>query len=129
MTRNDLKQHLATASRVFMGALYFAAGVNHFYKPGFYLNIMPPWIPAHAFLVQLSGVAEILLGIGVILAPTRRISAWLIIAMLIAFMPVHIHMIINAASFGVPLWALWLRIPLQGLLIAWAWCYTRPVLR
>lgn len=109
-----------------MALLYVAAGVNHFYRPGFYLNIMPPWIPAHEFLVQLSGVAEILLGIGVLLEPTRRMSAWLIIAMLVAFMPVHIHMVLNAASYDVPLWALWLRLPLQAALAWWAWCYTRP---
>ena len=112
--------------RYLMGFLYLAAGINHFVNPDFYLNIMPPWMPAHLFLVQLSGVAEILLGIGVCIEPTRRASAWLIIAMLVAFMPIHIHMLINASDYGAPLWGLWLRLPIQGLLAWWAWRYTRP---
>lgn len=111
--------------RYVMGALYFVLGVNHFVNPDFYVRIMPPWLPAHLFLVYLSGVAEVLLGAGVCIEQTRRWSAWLIIAMLATFMAVHVHMLVNAAEFGVPLWMLWLRIPLQGLLAWWAWRYTR----
>jgi uncharacterized membrane protein len=112
-----------------MGFLYFTAGVLHFTNPGFYLNIMPPYIPLHLEMVYLSGIIEIVLGVGLIPARTRAYSAWAIIAMLIAFMPVHVHMIINHAELfaETPLWMLWLRIPLQAMLILWAWVYTRPV--
>jgi uncharacterized membrane protein len=109
-----------------MGLLYAAAGINHFVNPDFYLPIMPPYLPAPLLLIYLSGVAEILLGIGVIVPRTARASAWTIIAMLIVFMLVHVHMVANPQDFSdVPVWALWLRLPLQALLILWAWWYTR----
>lgn len=112
--------------RWLMGALYAAAGVNHFVNPDFYVGIMPPYLPWPLALVYLSGVAEVVLGLGVCVKPTQRVSAWLIVAMLVAFLPVHVHMLVNAEQFaGVPLWALWLRFPIQGLLIYWAYRYTR----
>lgn len=121
LTKRDLP-------RLLMGTLYFILGINHFVNPDFYLGVMPDYIPAHALLVALSGIAEILLGAGVCFQPTRRLSAWLIIAMLLAFMPVHIDMIVRHADKfpDLPLLAVWLRIPLQALLIYWAWRYTRP---
>lgn len=110
-----------------MAVLYIAAGVNHFVNPAFYVNIMPPYLPAHEFLVYLSGVAEIALGLGLLIPALRAASAWGIVAMLVAFMPVHIHMLVNAADFpDAPYWGLVVRIPLQGLLALWAWAYTRP---
>jgi uncharacterized membrane protein len=110
-----------------MAVLYVAAGVNHFLNPAFYVNLMPPWLPAHLFLVHLSGVAEIALGLGLFIPVLRAAAAWGIIAMLAAFMPVHLHMLANAADYPeAPYWGLVLRIPLQGLLAAWAWAYTRP---
>ncbi|MFT3879507.1 MAG: DoxX family protein [Gemmatales bacterium] len=121
-------QTLRTLSAWLMGLLYLAAGINHFWHPGFYLNIMPPYIPEHALMVQLSGVAEIVLGLMMLLPRYRKPAAWGIIAMLIAFMTVHIHMVQNAHLFkDVPEFILWLRIPLQFLLILWAFWYTRPI--
>jgi uncharacterized membrane protein len=78
-------------------------------------------------MVYLSGIIEIVLGAGLFVEYTRVYAAWAIILMLIAFMPVHIHMIVqhDALFASTPLYALWLRIPLQGLLILWAWAYTR----
>ena len=111
-----------------MGAFYAFAGVNHFWHPAFYTNIMPLYFPWHLELVYLSGIAEILLGVGVCIERTRRVSAWLIVAMLLSFLPIHIDMLLHHADrFGsVPLAGLWLRLPLQGLFIFWAWRYTGP---
>lgn len=108
-----------------MAFLYAAAGVNHFINPGFYVNIMPDYLPAHLALVYLSGVAEIALALGLCIERARRASAWLIIAMLVVFLTVHVHMLVHADRYDVPGWALWLRFPLQAALIYWAWRYTR----
>lgn len=110
-----------------MALLYIALGVNHLVNPGVYEPIMPPYLPAHRFLIYLSGACEIALGILVLVPATRKWAAWAIIAMLLAFMPVHIHMLVHAAEYpGIPYWALVVRIPMQGLFILWAWWYTRP---
>ena len=110
-----------------MGMFYLAAGINHFWHPGFYLNIMPPYLPWHEALVYLSGVAEIVLGLLIFLPRNRALAAWGIIAMLIALLPVHIHMVMNPELYPtVSPVVLWLRLPLQVVLIAWAYWYTRP---
>jgi uncharacterized membrane protein len=109
-------------------ALFFVlAGLNHFRNPDFYVNIMPPYLPWHLFLVYLSGFFEIALG-ALLLVPRReRIAAWGLIALLVAVFPANIHMAIHAELYPEysPI-ALWARLPLQGVLIAWAYWYNRP---
>lgn len=110
-----------------MGTLYIAAGINHFWHPAFYLHLMPDWMPWHEMLVQLSGVAEILLGLMLFFPRTRHLGAWGIIAMLVVFLIVHIDMIRNSERYPtVSSWFLWIRLVLQGLLILWAYWYTKP---
>lgn len=69
-----------------MALLYGAAGIIHFTDPGFYLNIIPGWLPAHQLLLNLSGIAEIILGLLLLPRQTRPLAAWLIIAMLVVFL-------------------------------------------
>jgi len=111
---------------------YFFAGINHFIHPVMYLAIMPPYLPWPQELVQVSGVTEILGGLGLLIpdgfvfARIRAFSASGIVLMLIAFLPVHINMCLHPDMFPqTPLWAIWARLPLQLPLIAWAWYYTR----
>ncbi|MBK9033105.1 MAG: DoxX family protein [Myxococcales bacterium] len=105
------------------------AGANHFIAPATYVGMMPSALPAHLALVYVSGVAEIAGGLGLILPATRRLAAWGLVALLLAVFPANVNMAINHLPLGaraVPTWALWARLPLQALLIAWAWWYTRP---
>ncbi len=108
-----------------MGLLYIAAGVNHFVHPDFYVKIMPPYLPWHLELVYISGVAEFLLGVLVLIPQTRSLAAWGLIALLIAVFPANLHMALNPDLYSnIPPAVLWLRLPLQGVLIAWAYWYT-----
>ena len=113
---------------VLMAGFYVLGGVNHFRDPAFYLNIMPPYLPAHGAAVALSGVAEVLLG-GLLLWPrSRQLAAWSIIAMLVAFLPVHVHMLANSTLYPeVPVLFLWARFPMQAVLVIWAYWYTLDV--
>ncbi|WP_052313375.1 DoxX family protein [Terriglobus roseus] len=107
--------------------LYVAAGVNHFWHSGTYVAIMPPHYSDPLLLVQVSGAAEILGGIGLLVPATRRFAAWGILAMLVVYFDVHFYMAMHPERFAaVPVWALYGRIPLQLVLIAWAWVYARP---
>jgi uncharacterized membrane protein len=109
-----------------MAALFVLAGVNHFVKTEMYLRIMPTYFPWHPFFVYLTGVLEIVLGV---LLPIPRFTRWAgfgLIALLIAVFPANIHMAINAELYpNINPILLWLRLPLQGVLIAWAYWYTR----
>ena len=113
-----------------MGPLYVVAGVLHFVVPDLYAQIIPPFLPAPLALVYLSGVAEIAVGIGVLVPQTRRYAAWATIAVLIAIFPANIYMAtsmvaVDGISGGDPSPLIrWGRLPLQGVLILWAYWYT-----
>jgi uncharacterized membrane protein len=112
----------------FMAAFYVFAGVMHFARPDAYLPMMPPYLPWHGGLVFLSGVAEVALGIAVLVPTLRPIAAWGIILLLIAVFPANIHIALNNVALfgnleGAGIWN-WVRLPMQGVLALWAWWYT-----
>ena len=108
-----------------MSLVYLTAGIMHFVNAAFFIRIVPDYLPWHAALVYVSGVCEIALGILVLLPGTRVFAAWGIIALLIAVFPANVNMLLHAIPLreGEPvnMVALWVRLPLQGVLIAWAW--------
>ena len=119
---------MRTLSLALIGVGFVAAGVLHFLRPEPYVRIIPPFLPYPLALVYISGVAEILGGIGVLI-PSLRASARIgLIALLIAVFPANLYMALSPERAGLgidPLW-LWLRLPLQVVLIAWVWWATRP---
>jgi uncharacterized membrane protein len=111
-----------------MVLFYAGAGVNHFIRPGFYLKIMPAWLPLHNELVFISGVAEVLFALLLLFPLTRRFGAWGIIALLVAVFPANIQMLLNYKKDNNPLlWIALLRLPIQLVLIWWAYSFTKPV--
>lgn len=107
-----------------MAATYFAAGIMHFVRPKMYMRILPGYLPGHKLLVNLSGIAEIILGVALCFSATKTFAVYAIIAMLTFFLPVHFHMLFGKnASMGLPKWILFLRIPLQFALMYWAFTY------
>ena len=106
-----------------MSITYVMAGVNHFVRPRMYLKIMPPYLPIPVVLNYAAGAAEVLLGIMLLFPATRSVAAWGIVALLIAVFPANVYMY-QRGFRGIPRWALLLRLPLQLVLIAWAWSYT-----
>jgi len=117
---------LKLISKYLLAVFFIVGGLNHFLNPPFYLKIMPPYLPWHLFLVYLSGIFEIAFGILLMVARYSRYGAWGIIALLIAVFPANIHMAIHPALYPeISPIALWLRLPLQGVLILWAYWHTR----
>jgi uncharacterized membrane protein len=108
-------------------ALFFiAAGANHFRDSSFYLSIMPPYLPEPYLLVIVSGAAEIILGIALLVPRLTRPAGWGLIALLIAVFPANVHMALHANDYpAIPSALLWLRLPLQGVFMLWAYWYTR----
>jgi uncharacterized membrane protein len=117
-----------------MSAGYVVAGVLHFLAPAAYVQIVPPVLPAPLVLVYLSGLAEVAVGIGLLYPPTRQLAAWGTILLLLAVFPANVYMatsgvaVESAAVDADPSAVVrWLRLPLQGVLVGWAWWYTRPM--
>lgn len=109
-----------------MAVLYIFAGAMHFVQPRFYLRIIPPFLKKWDKLVVFwSGVVEIVLGIALFFPGYRSLAAWGVIALLVAIFPANFyHWKSGGAGMKVPGWALLVRLPLQGVLIAWAYLYT-----
>lgn len=109
-----------------MAAGYTAAGIYHFINPAPYLKIMPPWLPWHEELVFISGALEIILSLLILYKPSRPFAAWGFIILLIAIFPANIQMAINYYKNNHPVYlGSLLRLPVQLVLIAWAFRYTK----
>ncbi len=105
------------------------AGTLHFVATDAYVAIMPDYLPLHRELVYLSGVFEIMFGLGLLVRRTRGISGICLILLYLAVLPANINMAvqnIQPAEFDIPAFLLWARLPLQLVLIYWAWVVSRP---
>jgi uncharacterized membrane protein len=118
-------------SRRALAAFFTTTGVLHFAIPRSYEAMMPPSLPAHREAVIVSGIAEIAGGAAVLPPSTRRFARWWLLALLVAVFPANVHMALNPEQVRgldldrVPRWALWARLPLQPLAMAWVWRATR----
>jgi len=112
-----------TISRWLLAFFFVAAGANHFRMPEVYLGMMPPWLPGPSLLVQVSGVGEILGGIGVLVPATRRFAGWGLLILLVAVFPANWHVALQGRmpGYGFSPLTLWLRLPFQLVLVAWVW--------
>ncbi len=114
-------QRWRTVLRVLAAALFVAAGINHFVHPQFYRQIMPPGFPWPSALVAVSGACEVAGGVGLLIAPLRRAAGWGLLTLLVAVFPANVYMAMFPENFAAPAWALWARLPLQAVLIAWVY--------
>ncbi len=113
-----------TRSIILIAILFLAIGTMHFVNPGFFLSIMPPYLPYHLELVYISGVFEILGGLGVLITPLRKWAGYGLIALLIAVFPANIQMLINEVKthgWTLTTIPLIIRLPIQPLLIYWVY--------
>lgn len=129
-------QMVRTVLRFLLAAVLLGAGVMHFVDPWFFVQIMPPYLPWHWEAVYVSGVIEIVLGIGLLIPATSRLAAWGAIALFIAVFPANLHMAMANVQFDPPppmgqptQTAAWMRLPMQLVLIAWAYWLTREPAR
>jgi uncharacterized membrane protein len=105
-----------------LALLFAGVGLLHFLAPANFLRIVPPYLPTPLLLVYLSGAAELVGGLGLLLPATRRAAGWGLLALLVAVFPANVYMLqAHGAGLAVPLWALWLRLPLQAVLMGWVW--------
>ena len=102
------------------------AGINHFVMPGPYRRIVPPGFGNAATVVAISGVAEMLGGLGTLPARPRRLAGLWLVGLLVAVFPANVYMALAPDRFKpIPRWALYLRLPLQPLMAWWALRATR----
>ena len=117
---------LKLVSLLLMAALYILAGISHFRQPKFFLSIMPRWVPAPEAVNRLVGLLEVALGLALLFAATRPYAAAGIIALLIAVFPANVYHYQKARKQGRAQLLILLRLPLQGLLLYWAYTFLGP---
>ncbi len=113
------------ASKILLAVIMAAAGVIHFVNPQIYVAIMPKDLPWHLALVYISGFLELLFGVG-LLTGFSSFAAWGLIALFVAVFPANLNMAFHPELVPqIPRLLLWLRLPLQAVLIWWAWQLTK----
>lgn len=118
-------RRVKTVSKYLLALLMVAAGLMHFVKPEFYIKIMPPYLPFHRELVFVSGVCEVLTGVGLLIPRLSVAAAWGLIALLIAVFPANIYLFQHQELVPAPPVVHLLRLPLQAVFIAWAYWHTK----
>ena len=125
---------LRTLVRLLLTALFLFAGTIHLRNPELFLPVMPPWIPFHLACIRISGVFELLGGVGLLVGlliparPIQLLTGWGLALLLVAVFPANIYMAVaHVKVHGFPSqpWMGWARLPLQPLLIVAALWVTR----
>jgi len=118
------QQRFRDNARTATGIAFIFTGVSHFVIPGKFMEMMPSFLPAPGFLIYLSGVFEILGGIGLLMSSTKHLAALGLILLLLAVFPANIYVALeNVQLGGFMNYAIyqWLRLPMQFVLMAWVW--------
>ena len=108
--------------RAITGIAFIVAGTLHFTHTRAYEAIMPDYLPRHRECVLVSGAAELAGGVGILVPQTRPLARWWMLALLAAVFPANVHMALNPQRYSrIPPWALWLRLPFQGVFAGAVW--------
>lgn len=105
------------AGLCFVFVWFFVGGIAHFVATDTEASIVPPYIPWPVAAVLVSGVFELLGAVGIMIARTRRAAGIGLFLLTLAVTPAHFYMLQRPELFPVPIWALWLRLPIQVALL------------
>ena len=113
--------------KIVLAIFMIFAGSYHFVKPDFYIRMIPSSLPNPRGLIIISGLFEILGGVGLLIPQTTIFSAWGLVALLFAVFPANFYMAIKSIPYvdGQPAFIAWLRLPMQFIFIAWALMFTK----
>jgi uncharacterized membrane protein len=107
---------------------FFIGGIAHFVATDTEMRIVPPYVPWSREVVLITGALELLGAAGLLRLQTRRLAGIGLFLLTLAVTPAHLYMLQVPELFpSIPVWALWLRLPIQGALLALiAWSTVAP---
>lgn len=113
-----------------LGLFFVIAGFNHFLNPEFYFPLIPDYLPYPKWINAISGILEILLGMGIFWEKFSKMAAWGIVVLLILFTPSHIYFIQVGSCVDdglcVPELVAWIRLlVIHPILVFWAYIFTK----
>jgi uncharacterized membrane protein len=98
---------------------FLLSGTLHLVNPSGFIFLMPPWLPEPILLIYLSGIAELLAAIGLLLR--MKWAPFFTVLVLLAVWPANWWFAIDALTSNPDIALIaWLRLPLQLPLIWWA---------
>jgi uncharacterized membrane protein len=109
--------------RAVLAGVMVGIGLLHFVVPEPFVRIVPASLPEPLRLVQVSGFFEVLGGVGLLVSRVRRAASYGLALLYLAVFPANVNMALHpeiSAPYGIPVWSLWARLPLQAVFIAWA---------
>ncbi|QIP14814.1 hypothetical protein G8759_20415 [Spirosoma aureum] len=105
--------------------MFVLIGLMHLRKPDQLTYMIANFMPNARLLVLLSGVAEVMLGIGMVFSETRILAAWGLILLLMAMFPANINVAVNKlpppGNLPAKPWYVWSRLLFQPIYIIWIW--------
>lgn len=107
-----------------LGITFIFFSIGHFVKTDGMIEMLPPWLPYRLSIIYLTGVIEVLIGIALFMPMFQVNAAKVAIVVLVVFFPANIYAALNATGLGGHQWGsvyLLIRLPLQLILIAWAY--------
>ncbi|MBC7798155.1 MAG: DoxX family protein [Pyrinomonadaceae bacterium] len=126
MSSQKIYRIIKEVTKYLLALAFIGAGANHFINTAFYLGIMPPYIPFHLAAVYVSGVFQIIFGALLLIPKYQKLAALGLILILIAVFPANVYMAMNTELY--PQFsptAIYWRLPVQAVLILWAFWYTK----
>ncbi len=121
---NDLIQELSIYAMVF---LYMVMGILHLYIPKYFLRITPKWVPYPSLLNILVGILELVLAVGILFSQTRTMASYSIMILLAIVFPANVYHFQKALRKKRGITVTLMRLPLQLVLIYWAFKVSQMV--
>jgi uncharacterized membrane protein len=106
-----------------MAVAMVVAGVSHLVRPDPFVQHLPDWVPGRDPLVLITGIVEVLLGAALVRPRAqRRLAGRALAGYLVAVLPANVYVAVDGVDVdGQPGGVYhWIRLPLQGVFIAWA---------
>ncbi|ABW31020.1 hypothetical protein AM1_6087 [Acaryochloris marina MBIC11017] len=117
-------RQIRTAGCIAFAALFIFTGISHFALAEGMVQMLPEWVPGRYPIIYITGIIEIILGLGFLWPSVRRMNGLLTLTFLIAVLPSNIYAALNSVDFGGNINGpryLFFRIPLQLFLLWWVW--------
>ena len=109
-----------------MSVFYISVGVDHFRRPEWYEQIVPPFLPLKYELVLISGFFEMILGLMLLFPRSRYLAGNGLILLLILVCPANIYLAYtNGAALGTSPIIEWGRLPIQFIFIGLAYIHSK----
>lgn len=110
-------------ARIAAAVMFILIGTMHLMKPRKLTYMIEGWLPYAFALVIITGVFEIIGGVGLLIPATRPYAKWGLIILLVCMFPANIRVAMEhlPAPGGLPSkpWYTWSRLAFQPLYILW----------